>query len=257
MGNPPQGEEREAASADRPKDRAIKRDSGSLSAVPDGSNPWLTLPKQPPYVLPSDSEAIGTFESDAREEYRVQLETMPEPFFGNIMAPVVLLCLNPGFSERDLEVHGTPSFQALLRNNYSHGASPFPFYYLNPNFKSPGRDWWEQKLKPLMSTGLFTREELANSLLCVQYFPYHSRRFRHARLAVPSQEFGFGLVRSAIDRGAFVVVMRSARLWADRVPQLKKYSRTTTLNNPLNVVISPRNCARFDDVVAAIRKFTS
>lgn len=184
--------------------------------------------------------------------YRLQLDAMPEPFVGNTTAPVVLLGLNPGFDDRDPKVHARPKFQALLRNNYSQRSLAFPFYFLDPSFESPGRKWCEKKLKPLLA--LFSRKVIAHSILLVDYFPYHSRRFNHTRLELQSQEFGFGVVRAATTRGAVIVIMRSKKLWVKRVPELESYSRAFTLNSPQNVVLSPRNCAGFDVVVSAIRE---
>ena len=215
-------------------------------------NPWPTLPSKPPYLLECDSAAICTYNAKALEIHRVQLGAMPEPFVGNTTAPVVLLGLNPGFNDRDPEVHARPEFQALLRSNYGQDSSSYPFYFLDPNFESPGRDWWEKKLKALLA--VFTRSVLAQSILCVEYFPYHSRRFRHTTLDLPSQQYGFGLVQSAIARGAVVVVMRSRKIWINKVTELETYSRAFTLNSPQNVVVTPRNCRGFDVVVSAIRE---
>ncbi len=183
---------------------------------------------------------------------------LPEPFIGTFTAPVVLLNLNPGFDDRDPRDHARAGFQALLRNNYEHRPSGFPFYSLNPGFENGGRKWWEKKLKCLLN--MCGRKQLARSILCIEYFPYHSRRFDgsrrsgHASLKLPSQEFGFGLVRSAIDRGAVVVVMRGEKLWKESIPKLKRYSWAFRLKNPRNVVLSPGNFtgSGFDDVVSAI-----
>jgi hypothetical protein len=224
---------------------------GLVDSAPKHLNPWLTVPSEPPYLLRCDSDAISIYNAKAQGMCRLQLNALPEPFFGRTTAPVVLLGLNPGFDERDPEVHSRPEFQALLRKNYMQGLSTFPFYFLDPRFESPGRAWWERKLKPLLD--MFKPRALARSILCVEYFPYHSRRFCHASLQVPSQEYGFDLVRSAIARGAVVVLMRARKLWIRRVPELEGYSRGFTLNNVRNVVVSPRNCAGFDVVVSAIR----
>ena len=215
------------------------------------TNPWIELPAAPPYVLPSDAPAIVLYNTRAEEQHQLRLDALPEPFFGASSAPVVLLGLNPGFDDRDPEVHANPRFQELLRTNYRHGPADFPFYFLDPRFASPGCAWWERKLNPLL--GMFAREEIARSLLCVEYFPYHSRRFRHATLQVPSQDYGFRLVASAIMRKAVVVIMRARKLWFTAVPALRAHSLVFTLNSPQNVVISPRNCPGFEVVVSAIR----
>jgi hypothetical protein len=211
-------------------------------------NPWLALPSRPPYLLPCDSDAICAHNATAPEAYRLQLDLLPEPFFGSIKAPAVLLLLNPGFDDRDSEAHARPGFQSALRNNYTHGSSEFPFYYLDPVLDGPGRKWWERKLGPVMK---IDRKKLAISLLCVQYFPYHSRRFRSS-LRLDSQKYGFHLVRSAINRGAVVVIMRAKKLWIKEIPELEGYSLSFTLKNPRNVTISRRNCEDFDKVFSAI-----
>jgi len=217
-------------------------------------NPWLAVPPQADYVLPCDSDAIYKFNLKAPEMYKVRLDVLPEPFIGRTGAPVVLLGLNPGFGDLDRGAHARPAFQTLLRHNFNQRRSAFPFYFLDPSFDSSGRKWWEKKLKWLLKR--FEREKLAKSILCVEYFPYHSRRFRHASLAVPSQEYGFDLVRSAICLGSVVVIMRSRKLWVNKVPELESYPLAFTLKNPQTVTVSPGNfvnCAGFDVVVSAIR----
>lgn len=182
-------------------------------------------------------------------------DVLPEPFIGNITAPVVLLNLNPGFDTGNIEEHARSGFQALIRSNYSQECAAFPFYYLDPRFETAGRQWWEKKLRYLLASGMFQREQLAERFLLIEYFPYHSRRFAHRSLELQSQEFGFGLARSAIAREAVVVVMRAVERWRERIPELRNYSRAFALRSPQNVVLSPGNCppGGFDLLVSAIR----
>jgi hypothetical protein len=214
-------------------------------------NPWPAVPSRSPYVLECDWDAINEYNAKASQAFEVRLDVLPEPFVGIETAPVVLLNLNPGFDNKDPEIHARSEFQALLRNNYAQGPSAFPFYFLDSTFESPGRKWWERILRRLLEK--FEPKKLARALLCVEYFPYHSIRFRHGSLHLSSQEYGFGLVRSAIARGSVVVIMRGERYWKKRVPELDGYSRTFGLSSWQNVVVSPRNCAGFDVVVSAIR----
>src|SRR5580704_4872651 len=124
-------------------------------------NPWLALPSRSPYVLQCDSSAIAAYNVRAPEIYRLQLDVLPEPFVGITTAPVVLLGLNPGFNNQDPEVHERPEFQALVRDNYNQIPSNFPFYLLDPTFDSPGRRWWESKLRCLLER--FEVKKLASS----------------------------------------------------------------------------------------------
>lgn len=215
-------------------------------------NPWVDVPSEPPYVLPCDAETIRGYNSkNVNPDYQIRLDVLPEPFIGAPEAPVVFLVLNPGLDEKNVQEHARPEFQALLRTNYAHGASAFPFYYFNPELEGGGREWWARKLRHVL--GLFDVRQVARAILCVDYFPYHSRRFRHARLELASQQFGFGLVRSAIARGAVIVIMRSKKLWMKSIPDLRNHPFVFTLKSPQNVAVTPGNCEGFDAVRSAIR----
>lgn len=83
-------------------------------------NPWIQLLEAAPFVLPSDQPPIDAFNrrylTNARRT--LQLDIRPEPFIGNIEAPIVLLYLNPGYTPDDhsstpilTEMHfGAPMF---------------------------------------------------------------------------------------------------------------------------------------------------
>ena len=60
----------------------------------------------------------------------------------------------------------------MLRRNVQHQPNDYPFYHLDPAWDGPGAWWWGPKLKALLS--LFPRALVAQNLLCVEYFPYHS-----------------------------------------------------------------------------------
>lgn len=225
-----------------------------LNIRDDDLNPWLSVPSQPPYVLQCDRNPVAEYNAKCRaEEHRLQTDVLPEPFIGRTEASVVLLNLNPGFAEQNLAEHAQPEFQALLRKNYSHVPSAFPFYYLDPTIESSsGGKWWNGKLKELIHSCGGPRQ-VANELLCVEYFPYHSRRFRAGRI-MPSQKYGFDLVKNAIARNAFVVIMRSRARWERTIAELKTYHRKSPLNSPQNPAVSCRNCPEFAEIVSAICK---
>jgi hypothetical protein len=129
----------------------------------------------------------------------------------------------------------------------------FPFFYLNPELsKTPGGKWWNRRLKWLLER--FAGKGLARSILCVEYFPYHSRGFGFKDLPLESQEYGFNLVRSAIHRGAVIVIMRGEKHWTRKLKELRGHSRVLRLKNWRNVVLSPRNLKGrgFQKMVSAI-----
>lgn len=212
-------------------------------------NPWAFLPPAPPYILDSDTACVTQFNKHATARTAYDLSLFPEPFFGSPQAPVVLLALNPGWSPDDAAVHATPSFEEQARRSLSHALSPYPFLHLQPHCLTPGSFWWRRIAARLIDDCGF--EAVAHNMLCVQYFPYHSREYRPTTQTVPSQSYGFSLVRAAIARGADVVAMRSLRLWLGAVPELGTYRRLHVVNNPRNPALSSRNLGDSYKIVAA------
>lgn len=214
------------------------------------NNPWLDLPENPPYVLPWDHHAVVAFNQTADETTLIRLGMMPEPFLGNPLAPVIVLGLNPGFDPNAVR-HETEEFWQLSRANLRHEGGVYPFYLLTPSLNVPGRGWWEQRLGRLIEAK--GQNRVANRLLCVEYFPYHSTKFAHGKVHLPSQAYSFGLVRAAMAREAVIVLMRAKRYWYEVVPELTTYPKAYELNSVQNVTISPRNCpAGWAEIVAAL-----
>jgi hypothetical protein len=127
--------------------------------------------------------------------------------------------------------------------------------YFHPDFAGSGKQWWGRKLKHLIKR--FGEEVVARSVLNVVYFPYPSRRFGHKRLRLPSQQYGFDLVRDAVGRNAAIVLMRPGKrdAWLEAVPQLKGYARFFSVKNPQTPVISPKNCAGYSEAERALENF--
>ena len=216
-------------------------------------NPWIDLPDRPPHVLPSEDAAVARLNFGAHPDVAVHLELLPEPYLGHPQAPVVILNLNPGFDERDIPFHSMdPLFREISRKNLLHQPQDYPFYLLDPRISaSLGHQWWIKKLKePIRVAGL---QPVATRVLCVEYFPYHSRRYPPIRETLESQRYGFQLVRDAIGRGALIVIMRGQKRWLEAVPELANHGRVYKLNSVQNVAISPGNCpGGFSEIVSAL-----
>ena len=225
-------------------------------------NPWTQLPKTPPYVLPCDEASIGAFNSKHPErDLQLWTDRFPEPFLGRPDAPLVLLNGNPG-SNPDLDADSIKFNEAdhpaleKARHNLLHEQLDYPFWTLDPafagtgegeNVEYPGRTWWRKRLRRLIEScepdGI---RNVANRLLCVEFFPYHSQSFSSfPRLA--SQEYSFHLVAAAMQRNAVIVVMRSKRLWFQAVDRLKDYPKCYTLKNPQSPYLSETNCSNTHD----------
>jgi hypothetical protein len=78
----------------------------------------------------------------------------------------------------------------------------------------------------------------------VEYFPYHSEKYKPIKKILPSQEYSFSLVREAMNNKKIIIIMRSEKLWHEAIPELKNYSYKYLLHSFLNVVVSPNNLGK-------------
>ena len=216
-------------------------------------NPWLLLPDEPPFCLASDAALLNGFNATADDATRFYLEIMPEPFLGRPKANVVLLNLNPGYSEEEQQYHDLDEyFRKATLYNLGHQSQEYPFYFLDAAVRSPGHIWWQRRLRTLIER--FSAGRLAQEVLCVEYFPYHSKAYDRGAPLVPSQEYSFDLVRAAIRRSAVIISMRAADLWLAAVPELAG-ANMYRLNSSQSIYLTENNCpAGYAAVVDALAK---
>lgn len=205
-------------------------------------NPWLEINADPPYLLKNDLQEIDTFNQKYRKtDYEIQPELIPEPYIGNFNSNIVLLNLNPGCSVENYKEHSEPIFKSILLKNLSNINQSFPFYYLNPELSHVrGAIWWSKMLRGLVER--FGPKNVSNNLLCVEFFPYHSKKYRHISRKLESQKFNFDLVHQAIHSHRLIIIMRSKKIWEEAIPALTKYNKVFALKNPQNVCITKNNC---------------
>lgn len=203
-------------------------------------NPWLSLSKTHPFVLPSDLADIEQFNLTANDAHRIHTDVFPEPYIGTPDAPIVLLALNPGYCEQDKIVQTQPDFAEAYWKSLRFEPQPYPFYYLDPRFHhTPGSRWWRIHLRALIEES--TLLAVAQNILCIQIFPYASIKHGFPK-PIPSHTYAVALVNKAIDRKAQIVIMRHVRPWHRLVPALNSYPNLHHLNSPRSVHITPNNC---------------
>ena len=151
---------------------------------------------------------------------------------------MVLLGLNPGFDEGDLDAASNEAIQLPWLDALRLRDSAI-FHRLHPDQARVGGSlWWPQRLRAL--TDILGVNAVMTGLACAEWFPYASRKFIPIGEPLPSQKFTFELVRSAVARGALLIIMRSRALWTKSVPELAD-QRVITLINNRNPTISPGN----------------
>lgn len=209
-------------------------------------SPWSNLPLAEPFVLKEDEPILRLFNASLREKYRedqqIHLEVFPEPYSGNPQAKIVLLNLNPGYYPRNKEFGGgTADFLRMWRANLAHEPQEYPFYHLHPRLKgSPGEVYYRLKFKAPINE--FGEKRVAEEFFVVEYFPYTTKRGVGNISCIPSQEYGFYLVREAMKRNAIIIQLRSKQRWQEMIPELKTYSRYYELRSVQNTAITEKNC---------------
>ena len=221
-------------------------------------NPWHQLPSKAPFALPAEREIVNDFNAFYdNPQYQVHLEVLPEPFIGNPQAGVVVLSLNPGYDESDVLWHQRTDFAASIHANLQHEPQEYPFYPLNPTYSPSGAHrWWRKKLNTLIQDS--SLPAVANNLLCVEWFPYHSYSYkaipkRIAPELLPSQRYAIHLVEAAMSRGARIIAMRSYRTWEQHVPGLNSYPKVHHLSSAQSAHLSPGNMADYSAVITALK----
>ena len=128
-------------------------------------NPWINLPENNPYILAADRPLLDRLTPRLTGADTLRFEVVPFPFVGDPRrAKVILLSLNPGFEESDLQNNiEHPDLVEADRKNLAFGNVP-SFHGLNVKYRYGGLyGYWN----PLMKKELIKavgREQAANSV---------------------------------------------------------------------------------------------
>ncbi|HEY0319117.1 MAG TPA: hypothetical protein VGC49_12605 [Solirubrobacterales bacterium] len=218
-------------------------------------NPWLDLPKEPPYVLPQDREYVDEFNRHtANPKYQLDVALMPGPFEGSRQAPLLVLMRNPGVGSWD-DDRELGDYQEAMRANLGDAPEDQVQVGLKAEFESTPAGIWSRGrcFKNLIKEQGLPAEHLAHLVLNVEFHGYHSKNWHSLPITLPSQYYGFWLVVRAMERGATVVALRGSWDWEVAVPGLADYPRLVTVHSSQSPAISPDNCGdKFSYVLEAL-----
>jgi len=189
----------------------------------------------------------------APEEKRLILDLSPTPFYGNVKKSKILL-LNGNPSVDKVHDYKDEADASYLREfaaclSQSDSAKMFSVW---PEFSSSSHyRWWNQHLLPNVDSEMrlrvFGSEErarvfFAENISVVEYLGYRSKStpWFYGNTILPSQEYGFHLVREAMQDRKLILIMRSKKLWEAAVPGLKDYP-CLRLRSSQNVTLSECN----------------
>lgn len=190
-------------------------------------NPWLDLHGR--FVLPEDQTILLRDKRFFEDKFKLQLQLPPVPFINNPeIANVIVLAKNPGYAPtNDAELEHYPDFveQNLAALSFE---SDCPFFYLDARFEgADGYVWWNKVLADVFRVCYeqceISRQDVVKRIACVQWYPYHSKRFMQPLEPLHSQAFSFNLVAQAATQEKLFIILWGAeneRLWRTSVPNL-------------------------------------
>ena len=211
------------------------------------TNPWEEIEKDN-YVLSIDKDRIEEFndKNSLGPEYKIQTQLIPDPFFGNKDAKVVLLMLNPGFGGKEDKDYKQNNFEEILLNNLKHSNTKKHFFSLDKAFEgTDAHNYWKPRVKELNKH--FDNDFLSEQLFCINLFPYHSGEYKKIKGGLlESQKYALYLLNKKIEeKDSLIISMRAYTKWSnayseeykdeksfDKLVEENKILRVSSYGNP-------------------------
>lgn len=206
-------------------------------------NPWINFQPSSQMVHPDDREIVDFHNLKSKTQHRFLLHLAPEPWIGNINAPIVILLANPGATNLDLS--GKPQIKAeeiiaKSISNLHQDLKTYKHFFFDPALEgTQGQKWYLKSFKSLLKE--FDIEHISNSILTCEMAPYHSKNWKKPNSNFPTQDYTNFLVREAIERGAVILMHRARKLWLEMVPELEKYPYKYMPSSWQSAAVSPNN----------------
>lgn len=189
-------------------------------------NPWLNISWENS-IAKIDEEYLTKFSCFKK----IQKNTLPEPYTGDVNSNVYCLNLNPGSACvcDDSEPRLKKDFEEYTQKTLRHEIKDNMWFLLKG---TAGQNWWQQMTKGLCENP---------RMFVIEYFPYHTVKGTYFPRKLPSYEYSNKLIRQAMKEKKYIVIMRHRKEWLQRISGLEKYKRLVCLNNPQNPCLTKKN----------------
>lgn len=206
-------------------------------------NPWSNFEKSDFLVHPDDRSILEYHNKHSKPQHQFLTHLAPEPWIGNIEAPIVVLLANPGATNLDVKGREQPKASAIISKSISNlrqESVDYPHFFFNPELsETAGQAWYFKAFKSLLQH--FDTKHLAKNVLTCEMAPYHSKNWKKPSNDFPTQKYTNYLVKIAIQRNAIILMHRARKLWLAMVPELERYPLKYVPSSWQSPAISPRN----------------
>ena len=194
-------------------------------------NPWLNISWENS-IAEIDKEYLTKFSCFKK----IQTNTLPEPYTGDVRSNVYCLNLNPGSACvcDDSEPQIKEKFEKYTQLTLRHDIDENMWFLLK---ETAGYTWLQQMTKELREY----KKGQNPRMFVIEYFPYHTVKGTYFPRKLPSYEYSNQLIRQAMAENKYIVIMRHRKEWLQRISGLEKYERLAYLNSPLNPCLTKKN----------------
>ena len=194
-------------------------------------NPWLNISWENS-IAEIDKEYLAKFSCFKK----IQKNTLPEPYTGDVTSNVYCLNLNPGDACvcDDSEPQIKKEFEEYTLQTLRHEIKDNMWFLLK---ETAGYTWWQQMTEELRKY----KKGKNPRMFVIEYFPYHTVKGAYFPRKLPSYEYSNQLVRQAMAENKYIVIMRHRKEWLQRISGLEEYERLVYLNSPRRPYLTKNN----------------
>lgn len=224
----------------------------------ENTNPWKKI-QEPYYILEDEKEAAQN------KQYKIHTELPPQPFQGNPEAPIWVLSLNPGYSEKtdkypvpDVEYyknHEERKKAMLLQLTFSQPAENNHWHYVLDNEDGNySKKWFMDHFIKNRDMGLDIGN-IDKNIFILQAFGYASDTFNgnlnKMVKSFPHMVYAQNLARWGLAHDRKIVIARCKDYWLDILRKSEYFSEKKEniyfLSSPQNISFSAENIVNWNE----------